>query len=142
MIPKKRGKKGGQMRRRAFLRLFLGLAGVGAFPVLAEAPKTEVKILLQNSPLAGFQFHEGKKLWEGIKEGDSLDLIREPDNPYDRNAVRVEWRGHKLGYVPRRENDAVARFMDRGQKLEARVVRLKVSRNPWERIGFEIYLAE
>jgi hypothetical protein len=32
--------------------------------------------------------------------------------------------------------------MDRGQRLEARIVRLKKSRNPWQRIEFEIYLAE
>src|SRR5689334_23732236 len=34
----------------------------------------------------------------------ALDLVREPENPHDANAVRVEWRGRKLGYVPRRDN--------------------------------------
>jgi hypothetical protein len=99
---------------------------------------TDAHILLQDSPLAGFQYHEGKKLWEGIRVGDSLALVREPENAYDARAIRVEWHGHKLGYVPRRENADVARLMDNGVKLEARVSRLLASRDPWQRIRFEI----
>jgi hypothetical protein len=97
-------------------------------------------ILLQDSPLAGFQFHAGKSLWPRMQAGDALALIREPDNPFDANAVRVEWQGQKIGYVPRRENADVARFMDRGQNLEARIARLAEGRDPWSRVRFEILI--
>lgn len=97
-------------------------------------------ILLQDSPLAGFQYHAGKSLWPRMQVGDALALIREPDNPFDANAVRVEWQGQKIGYVPRRENADVARFMDRGQNLEARIVRLAEVRDPWSRVRFEILI--
>lgn len=99
---------------------------------------TEAHILLQDSPLAGFQYHEGKKLWGEIRVGDALILSREPDNSHDARAIRVEWHGHKLGYVPRRENADIARLMDNGAKLEARVSRLVESRDPWQRVRFEI----
>lgn len=95
-------------------------------------------ILLQDSPLAGFQYHAGKALWPQMQVGDALSLVREPDNPHDARAVRVEWRGHKIGYVPRRENADVARLMDRGQVLEARIARLAEVRDPWSRVRFEI----
>lgn len=95
-------------------------------------------ILLQDSPLAGFQYHAGKALWPQLQVGDALTLVREPDNPHDARAVRVEWRGHKIGYVPRRENADVARLMDAGQALEARIVRLAEGRDPWSRVRFEI----
>ncbi|MHB1590014.1 MAG: HIRAN domain-containing protein [Sulfuricella sp.] len=101
---------------------------------------TNEKILLQSSPLAGFRYYEGKRLWNEMKVGDTLQLVREPDNSYDPKAVRVEWQGHKLGYVPRADNEALARFMDRGSKAEARITRLKKSRNPWQRMEFEVYL--
>lgn len=114
-----------------FLTVFL------APPASAE---TNAKILLQSSPLAGFRYYEGKQLWSEMKVGDPLQLIREPGNSYDSNAVRVEWQGHKLGYVPRADNEALARFMDRGSKAEARITRLKKSRNPWQRMEFEVYL--
>jgi hypothetical protein len=97
-------------------------------------------ILLQDSPLAGFQYHEGRRLWSQMKVGDELTLVREPDNPHDARAVRVEWRGHKIGYVPRRENADVARLMDGGQALAARIVRLAEVRDPWSRVRFEILI--
>jgi hypothetical protein len=111
--------------------------------MLAPAPggaDVASHILLQDSPLAGFQYHAGKKLWPDMRVGDSLTLIREPRNSYDSNAVRVEWRGHKIGYVPRRENADVARFLDRGTVLEARIMRLAESRDPWMRVRFEILI--
>ena len=97
-------------------------------------------ILLQDSPLAGFQYHAGKTLWPQMQVGDALTLIREPDNPHDAKAVRVEWQGHTIGYVPRRENADVARFMDGGQKLVARISRLAEVRDPWSRVRFEILI--
>lgn len=105
-----------------------------------EAQTSEARMLVQSSPLAGFQFYQGKQLWEDMKVGDALVLVREPDNPHDANAVRVEWQGRRLGYVPRRENAAVARHMDRGGKVEARISRLREHRNPWQRIEFEVFV--
>lgn len=104
----------------------------------AIAEKIDAHILLQDSPLAGFQFHAGKKLWPEMRVGDALSLIREPDNAHDARAVRVEWRGQHIGYVPRRENADVARFLDHGKRLSARISRLKASRDPWARVRFEI----
>jgi hypothetical protein len=77
-----------------------------------------------------------------LRVGDPLQLVREADNPHDGKAVRVEWRGHFLGYVPRADNEAVARLLDRGTRLEARIARLRASRNPWQRVLFEVYVAE
>ncbi|GAO36347.1 HIRAN protein [Sulfuricella sp. T08] len=126
------------MQLRLIAALLLALTF--SLPASAAEPATNAKILLQNSPLAGFRYYEGKQLWSEMKVGDTLQLVREPDNSHDTKAVRVEWQGHKLGYVPRADNEALARFMDRGSKAEARITRLKKSRNPWQRIEFEVYL--
>lgn len=98
----------------------------------------EAVIVMQRSPLAGFRHYDGREVWREMKPGDRLQLVREPDNPYDANAVRVEWRGVKLGYVPRGDNAAVARQMGRGVMLEARVAALRENRNHTVRIEFEI----
>ena len=120
------------MYRTAILALALALA--------APARAADARIIVQQSPLAGFQYHEGKALWDMMRTGDTLRLVREPHNPHDANAVRVEWRGEMLGYVPRRENQAVARHMDSGGKVEARVSKLTQHRNPWQRIEFEVFV--
>ncbi len=106
-----------------------------------HAQNAEVRMLVQSSPLAGFQYYRGKALWDEMKVGDALALVREADNPHDANAVRVEWRGHPLGYVPRRENRTVAQQMDRGTRVEARISRLVQHRNPWQRVEFEIFVS-
>ncbi len=123
--------------RRLFQVMGLMLIWGVAQPLHAQVT---AHILLQDSPLAGFQYHEGKTLWPHMKVGDMLTLVREPDNTHDAKAVRVEWQGHKIGYVPRRENAAVARFMDGGQVLTARISRLAEVRDPWSRVRFEILI--
>jgi hypothetical protein len=98
----------------------------------------EAAIIVQRSPLAGFRHYEAPATWRSMAVGERLQLVREPDNPYDANAVRVEWRGVMLGYVPRRDNAAVARQMDRGTALEARVAGLHENRNRSVRVEFEV----
>ena len=126
--------------RRAFLLGLFSLCTAATLPAWSQQPGVEVRMLLQSSPLAGFQYHEGGTLWAQMKVGDALVLNREPQNAHDRNAVRVEWQGRMLGYVPRADNAAVARLLDRGNRLEARIMRLQESRNPWERVLFEVYV--
>lgn len=99
-----------------------------------------VKLLVQSSPLAGFQYHAGELLWEKMNVGDVVTLIREPDNPHDPRAVRVEWQGIKLGYLPRAENEAVAAAMDRGERVAARIAALVQHRNPWRRVRIEVFV--
>jgi len=123
--------------RSALIRLLLCWLTLSAGMAQAES----VRVLVQDSPLAGFQYHAGAELWNELRIGDVLTLVREPENPYDPRAVRVEWRGRKLGYLPRRENAAVAAEMDRGTRVEGRIADLVVHRNPWQRVRIEIFVA-
>jgi hypothetical protein len=100
----------------------------------------EVRILVQSSPLAGFRYYAGEALWQEMREGDRLALVREADNPHDANAVRVEWRGQKLGYLPRAENRSVAAALDAGEAVDARIARLRPHKNPWQRVLIEVFV--
>ena len=75
-----------------------------------------------------------------FKPGEPLNLVREADNPHDANAVRVEWQGYKLGYVPRSGNAALAWAMDQGEAVSARIVEPPQGRHPKARIQFDIFL--
>jgi hypothetical protein len=105
----------------------------------ALAQAQSVRLVVQSSPLAGFRYHAAAQVWEELRVGDALELAREPDNAHDANAVSVLWRGRKLGYVPRRENAALAWGLDRGERLQARISRLARHPNPARRIEFEVY---
>jgi hypothetical protein len=114
------------------------VAGLSVLPGLAAAQ--QVRLLVQSSPLAGFNYHQAPEVWRGMRVGDALRLEREPDNVHDAQAISVQWQGHKLGYVPRAQNAALAWAMDRGESLDARVSRLRPHRNPRERIEFEVFV--
>lgn len=107
---------------------------------LGSARAESIKVLVQDSPLAGFQYHAGPAVWDDMKEGDALTLVREPDNRHDAQAIRVEWRGRQLGYLPRAENAPVAAAMDRGTRVVGRIARLTSHPNPWKRIRVEVFV--
>lgn len=107
--------------------------------VLAEtAPRA--RVLVQTTLAAGLSHYEAKAVWDRLQPGDPLELVRESANPHDRNAVRVDWDGHVLGYLPQADNVDVARQLDRGQSLKARIVKLAKYRNHRRKLELEIYI--
>ena len=119
--------------------LFLLALAVAAGALAQDAPGG-VRLLVQSAPLAGFRYHAAEEVWHELRVGDPLRLEREPDNPHDPNAIAVTWRGRKLGYVPRRDNAALAWGLDRGAPLQARISRLAPHPNPARRIEFEVFV--
>lgn len=125
------------MTRRAFLKALAGFLGLITLPTLHAAPTP--RRLIQNCPLAGFEHHDGPDLWPYLTVCDSLELIREPGNPHDPHAIRVDWLGRKIGYIPRSQNQAAARLIDQGRTVEARIGGLKGHANPWYRVSVEVW---
>jgi len=54
--------------------------------------------------ITGIHFYQG---FEPFKEGTIVDLIREPDNPHDSDAIRVEVDGETVGYVANGRHTAI-----------------------------------
>ncbi|MBS0228056.1 MAG: HIRAN domain-containing protein [Proteobacteria bacterium] len=110
--------------------------------VLAYAQAQDDWLLPIHRPLrvtvAGFQYGQGEDVLDDLQIGDVLRLVREPDNPHDQRAVRIEWNRKKLGYVPRAENAALAQALDRGAAASARVHALLD--NDWAPVEIEIEL--
>jgi hypothetical protein len=113
---------------------------VSAAPACAQDRAASVRMLVQNSPIAGFRYHAAAEVWSDLQVGDALELSREPENSHDASAVSVSWRGRKLGYVPKRQNAALAWGLDRGEPLQARISRLADHPNPSRRIEFEVFI--
>jgi len=109
------------MKRRGFMQALLSMSGMASLGIRPTFGRVAPRQLIQQSPLAGFQYHEGENLWPRLAIGDALQLIREPFNPYDSQAVRIDWRGQKLGYVARRDNTAVSQMLDRKVRLTANI---------------------
>ena len=98
------------------------------------------------------------RLYEALDEGDRVKLVREPDNPYDEYAIRIDTENDapigylasdaqslaesvKLGYIPMKNNKVFARLMDAGKLLYG-VVRRKEMDGEYHRIVVKIYLKD
>jgi hypothetical protein len=120
---------------------WLAAAGLAACLVMSHAEEPEnAYLLVQECFIKGFGQHDGSKVFSRLQPGDPLRLLREPDYPHDVNAVRVQWRGYTLGYLSRDASEGIARQLDFGNRLRARIVRVSRHRDPDRRVEIEIYL--
>ena len=103
----------------------------------------ERDIYLFDTYVAGTTHIEGiDDLAASLRDGDRLVFYREPDNPHDPQAIRIETlEEKKIGYVPRRDNVVFSRLMDAGKLLFATIA-AKEMRGNWLKIDIKIYLHE
>ena len=90
--------------------------------------------------LAGFQHHRAEGIWPFLRPGLELCLRREPWNRHDPLAVAVFYRQEKLGYLPRSDNAAVARWLDQGRTLRASIASLAETPHPRGRVQLRLQL--
>lgn len=128
----------GIMQRRTFFRRLFG--SLGAVVASQSVGAADRSVLIQESPIAGFQFHRGDAIWPSLIVGQELKLVRESSNTHDPDAVAIYFQEEQLGYVPRGDNRAIAQMLDRGENLEARISKLLVEGDPWERVRITISL--
>ncbi len=91
--------------------------------------------------VAGFAYHGGESVQAQLAPGCPLALVREPDNPHDPLAVRIDGCGVTLGYVPRAANAGIAARLDAGETLACQVMECHPEPEPWTRLAFAITCA-
>ena len=111
---------------RALLTTALAMIGR---PSVAMARRV---VPLFNFAIAGGYYHGLKAALGRIGPGTRLDLVREPHNVYDANAIAVYLDSLKLGFIPRAANSPVAHLLDRGERVMADVVRMLDTRRSSE----------
>lgn len=58
-------------------------------------------ITLYTTRVAGVTIGNRQQLIAALRGDESVSIVREPDNPYDSNALAVRIGGEHIGYVPR-----------------------------------------
>lgn len=88
--------------------------------------------------IAGVRFHELDSVIDDIAEGDHLTLVPEPSNKFDPNAVKIEFLGAMLGYIPKKHSSEVCAMIDVGKELECVLTKLNKNAKPWEKVKVEV----
>jgi hypothetical protein len=98
-------------------------------------PKDKTTSYLLHCFIAGLQYYDVLEVWKFLKISDHLDLIPEPNNRFDHNAVMVVCKGKQLGYIPPSENRHIAKILNAGlNPYEARIQSLYQDNPMFERI--------
>lgn len=71
--------------------------------------------------IAGIGHHCDDSTGTKLAQTPILALVREPTNPHDADAIAGVMSGQKVGYIPRNHNQVLARLLDAGTCLRARI---------------------
>ena len=83
------------------------------------------------------QLQKNVKIYGGA-DLPPYELVREPDNPHDPNAIKVALFGHfDLGYIPRQLALHLAPLLDEGEDLVAEFIHLNTSPY-YEQVGITV----
>ena len=90
--------------------------------------------------VVGVTFENRQAVVALLTEREQVFLIREPDNAFDSNAVKVQrWDHQQIGYLNRELAKILAPRMDRyGRPIKAIVTTLTGGYNPGSRLGLLI----
>lgn len=76
------------------------------------------KLFFMECRVAGRQYHDADEVWDELKVGTQLRLVRDLDNRHDPNAVAMvldkDGEEYLIGYVPRIANENLAALLEMG----------------------------
>lgn len=110
--------------------------------------KTSISQKTNFIPVVGLSFVPDKSVFNAISENMTVNLVRERDNSYDKNAILVTHKdGRALGHIAADWAMVYAPKLDAGIRYEARITQIKtkviiigVKRNNFdERVFFKVF---
>jgi len=112
----------------------------------AHKPEKEYEIWTE---VAGVSY-EGRRsvIQRYCEDGSPLHIAHEPENPHDRNAMKVgvlrkgffRTRAIQIGYLPRDVSPEVIQHLERGWTFKAWVYRVRVTENDWLYVKINVLL--
>jgi hypothetical protein len=101
---------------------------------VADEKQEKAEFKRKNAPLADFDFMVAGVSFEGrqkiisdnkVAEGDTVFLLREPQNLYSRNAIQIRIKnGPQIGFVPEKVAVIFAPLLDEGARHSATIKKI------------------
>ena len=108
----------------------------------ALSPPFAHEIFLMECLVAGTtHVRNVEKRTERLSPGDTLTLLRDPDNEYDPQAIGVFVNGNvRVGWIPQDRNDVISRLMDAGKVVYAKLQSRETTESGWLKMEIGVFL--
>ena len=118
----------------------ISAANAAGAPLSVPIPFQSKIVLIEDTRVAGTtHIRNIDEIVEGLEVGVELRLEREPGNLADAWAIRVYADAKCIGYVPADCNEVLARLMDGGKALSAKLTG-KEKIGTWNKLHMEVSL--
>lgn len=129
------------MDRRKFIRGIAGICGAAVMPV--NIFQHRQKIYLLRCFVRGFCYYDGDELLPRMRQGDALQLVREPHNAFDPDAIALYYDDCKIGFIPRESNGVISKLMDSETlQIKAEITRVQLNAATWEQVLAAVYFVK
>lgn len=126
------------MKRSQFVKSLIGIYGIAHLPI--DALKQYVKVYLKQCFVRGFSYYDGPKIIDEINTAGMVQLVREPNNEFDKRAIAIHFEGKKIGYLPRESNKTISILMDTNLlEFHAEITHIEKSASDWEKIRLGVF---
>ena len=100
------------------------------------------KELFVSCNVAGFTHYDGCVVFNELKIGTPLQLVREDENAYDHDAVAIFYGNTHIGYLPSSKNEQLASMLDLGHSdlFEVYVQSIDSTAHPEEQVHIGIFV--
>jgi len=114
----------------------------GAFGEDGQLMPFVQEIFLLECHVAGTMFRKLSDIESNLKPENILTFKRESDNKHDKLAIEIfDQEEHSLGYVPRKNNEVLARLMDAGKLIFGKIESVEKI-DHWLRIEVRIFMRD
>ena len=90
-----------------------------------STPKNEKDQYIRKRMIIAGSYYCDNGVIDALKVGTSFDLEAEPENLYDKDAVKLTLNGKKIGYVPKQDRLAFVACLKLGRKIYGVITDIK-----------------
>lgn len=91
--------------------------------------------------LSGLSHHNYAFFAKQLDAGDEITLERDVGNRYDDFAIKALYEGEQIGWIPKGQNEILARLLDHNLDIRAKVIAHDTSKSLDQRVYVMICLA-
>jgi len=98
-------------------------------------------LFLKSFHVAGFSYYQGALLFGEMSIGSRIEIVADKNNKYDEHAIELRFKGHKIGHIPKSENQEISKIINSGYDIfEAVVQQLSPEEHPERQVRVAIFV--